>query len=203
MSDAKKMFATYVEKHEMTVLKDDGLYRHIRFQTPGSSIFWFDLITWPHNLVVTGDVHSYQFARMDDMFEFFTVHAGARGGINPGYWAEKIRGDNPAISFSEEKFKQQVVEYFMDNRHAYTDKVELWKTIRADVLDSAYAYSLDDARHVLNNFRYRNYFPDEEFEFADVWEWDLTDYDHHYLMACHAIVWGIAKYRAEVTARAA
>lgn len=198
MSNAKRMFAQYVEKHEMTVLKDDGLYRHVRFESPDTSIFWFDLITWPGNLVVTGDVHPFHFARMDDMFEFFGGLTTYAHQINPSYWAEKIRGDNPAISFSEEKFKQQVVQYFMDNRPAYTDKVELWKTIRADVLDSAYAYSLADARHVLSNFRYRNYFPNEEFEFADVWEWDLTDYDHHYLMACHAIVWGIQHYRAGV-----
>lgn len=196
MSDPNRMLAQYVENHEMTVLKDDGMYRHIRFQTPGSSIFWFDLVTWPGNLVITGDVHSFQFARTEDMFEFFMVHTGSRGGINPGYWAEKIRGDNPAISFCEEKFKRQVVEYFMDNRHAYTDKVRLWKTLREDVLDNAYSYSLADARHILYNFDYRDWRTDETFEFSDVWEWDLTDYDHHYLMACHAIVWGIQQYKA-------
>jgi hypothetical protein len=32
------------------------------------------------------------------------------------------------------------------------------------------------------------------FEFSDSWEWDLTDYDWHFRVSCHAIVWGINQY---------
>lgn len=38
--------------------------------------------------------------------------------------------------------------------------------------------------------------PVPAFRFTDTWEWDLTDWDHHYLYACHAITWGIGKYYA-------
>ena len=35
----------------------------------------------------------------------------------------------------------------------------------------------------------------EVWEFSDTWEWDLREWDYHYLMACYAIAWGIQKYR--------
>ncbi|MBP2208193.1 hypothetical protein JOJ86_005919 [Rhodococcus percolatus] len=194
MSNAKRMFAAYVENHEMTVVKDDGLYRHLRFKSPGSSIFWFDIVTWPSNLVITGDVEPYHFAREEDMFEFFAESA-SEFGINPGYWGQKIRGNNPHVTYSEDEFKKQVVEYFMENRHDVTDALGLWKTIREDVL--ACAYDENEARHQLNNFHWRDT-DGSRFEFGDSWEWDLTDYDHHYLMSLHAIVWGIQRYRAGV-----
>jgi hypothetical protein len=36
----------------------------------------------------------------------------------------------------------------------------------------------------------------EGFRFRDTWEWDLKDFDHGYLWACHAIVDGIRRYDA-------
>ena len=73
-----------IEHHQMTVLHDEGLYRHIRFQNPGNSMYWFDLITWPGSLTIKGDMGTWTFSRLTDMFEFFTGH------INTSYWAEKL-----------------------------------------------------------------------------------------------------------------
>jgi hypothetical protein len=93
-------------KHEMTVLRDDGLYRHLRFQEPGSGFYWYDLITWPGRLVVCGDAGDWMFSRTSDMFLFFESQ---HGGINPHYWGEKLRGAKPgregARKYSEEAFK--------------------------------------------------------------------------------------------------
>src|SRR5580692_6155935 len=95
-SDVAECFQRDTANHEMTVLHDDGLYRHLRFmqvitdeltgKQSRSSFYWFDLVTWPGNLVINGDMETFAFARSDDMFGFFR---GDR--INPGYWAEKVR----------------------------------------------------------------------------------------------------------------
>lgn len=94
-----------IRAHEMTVLHDDGLYRHIRFCSPDCNFYWFDLITWPGHLTVNGDCGTFTFSRVEDMFGFFRGHR-----INPQYWAEKICGETRVKSYSEDLFKQQVAE---------------------------------------------------------------------------------------------
>jgi hypothetical protein len=95
--------------HEMTVLHDDGLYRHLRFRRPDRGSYWFDLITWPGCLTVNGDCGAFTFARTEDMFEFFRGHR-----VNPMYWAEKIRGETRVKSYSEDRFRQLVTEDIED-----------------------------------------------------------------------------------------
>ena len=91
-------FARETAKHRMTVLHDDGLYRHLRFTEmhlcndaewrTTNGFYWFDLITWPGSLTINGDCGTYTFSRITDMFEFFRGY-----GINPQYWAEKVQGE--------------------------------------------------------------------------------------------------------------
>lgn len=85
-------FSKDTATHEMTVLRDDGVYRHLRFKGPGSSAYCFDLVTWTGHLAITGDMGANMFCRLDDMFEFFRtdrLHGGHT--INPGYWSEKLQ----------------------------------------------------------------------------------------------------------------
>ncbi len=67
----EQSFLEAVAKHEMHVLHEDGLYRHIRFKKPGTSCMHFDLITYPGYLVYSGDMGCYVFSRLPDMFELF------------------------------------------------------------------------------------------------------------------------------------
>jgi len=69
--DIKSDFLIKTENHKMNVLNDDGLYRHLRFKHPETFIAWFDLISWPGNLCIRGDMGCYVFARLEDMFQFF------------------------------------------------------------------------------------------------------------------------------------
>ena len=57
-------FLPDVAEHKLTVLHDEGLYRHLRFQKPGTGFYWFDLITWPGNLAFKGDMGGFMFARI-------------------------------------------------------------------------------------------------------------------------------------------
>jgi hypothetical protein len=91
-------FARDTAKHQMTVLHDDGLYRHLKFMNPQhGSIGAFELITWPYNLVVkTGWTFHFDIDATPDMFDLFRRTAFS-GRINPGYWSEKVRASRDEV----------------------------------------------------------------------------------------------------------
>lgn len=196
------------KKHQMAVLRDDGVYRHIRFKEPGTSIWWFDLVTWPGNLVVTGDIGAFHFARLTDMFEFFR---NPPGYINAGYWAEKLRGPVDPTVYQPEIAKRKVFEEFWERRGDYPGQAaDIWRALRHEVLDEETLCSEESVHRALSGFRYRVSVPIEPerdfvpqrvprrdsllFRFSDTWEWDFRDYDWHFLVSLHAIVWGINQY---------
>lgn len=191
-TNPRKWVEMNTRDHETTIIRDDGNYRHIRFKQPGTSIWWFDLVTWPGHLVIAGDLQDYHFASTDDMFGFFRRN-GYADGINPEYWGEKLRGPGHRTHqvFSPERFKRRVYECFRDwcgwhdGPHA-----PLWRAIRQEVLTDEFGDVGDEnrAHQLLMEFRHG------DFDFSDSGEWDLRDHDWHYLIACHAIVWGIKQY---------
>ncbi|WP_153995362.1 hypothetical protein [Mycobacteroides abscessus] len=192
----ENMLEVSTRNHQMKVLRDNGLYRHIRFAEPGTGIWRFDLVTWPGHLVITGDLEDFHFARIEDMFEFFRNPVGY---INPQYWAEKLRGPVRSMSFSQEVFKRLVYEHFRDwCRWNDGPHRPLWRAICNEVLLDEYGEMGDEtmAHHALTQFRHG------DFEFTDSWEWELKDYDFHFLVALHAIVWGINRYDAAKAAAA-
>ena len=101
--------------HKMEVLIDNGLYRHLKFTNNGSSIYRFDIHTWPGFLCVCGDMGTYVFQRLDDMFEFFrSTDATLR--INPHYWAEKCQAHG----------HEAVERYDLD---AFTERINEWMEV--------------------------------------------------------------------------
>ena len=204
LTDIAERFKRDTAAHEMSVLHDDGLYRHVRFmrrvvmengQTSLTSSYYFDLVTWPGNLVVNGDCGTFAFARTDDMFGFFR---GQR--INPQYWAEKVRArDRSGVTeYSQESFRQQVAE---DLAVAEAEFPGVTEAAEREFFGSYAEFNTEyehDARRALDEFR----FPaspstlEAQFSFADTFEWDLHDYGWHYLWCCHAIVFGIGLYDA-------
>ncbi|MCZ1006384.1 hypothetical protein [Streptomyces lydicus] len=188
--DVAARFRKDTARHQMTILHDDGLYRHLRFTSNphGYGEYWFDLITWPGRLAMCGDIgEDYVFSRTADMFEFFRTDR--RWGINPHYWAEKLGGGRRSVKeYSEDLLRQLVVERFVSDARFEGVPAGTGKALRTWVLDE----DLSDehlARNVLESFAYQGY------EFADdVWEWDFHDYTSSFLWACHAIAWGIGQY---------
>jgi hypothetical protein len=100
---SKDDFLDRVKGHELTVLMDNGLHRHVRLSPPDTRTCYFDLITYPGALLYTGDMGTFLFDRFDraeDMFKFFRTPPGEELRINPNYWEEKIiakRTDRKAI----------------------------------------------------------------------------------------------------------
>jgi hypothetical protein len=104
-------FARDTATHQMTVLHDDGLYRHLRFRDRQHSFFWFDIVTTPGQLVFSGDGESFVFRRATDMFEFFRSGLRRNGTIkiNPGYWSGKLTsGREAATTYSKAMFEKAV-----------------------------------------------------------------------------------------------
>lgn len=194
-AQALRGFAGDTAQHQMIVLHDDGLYRHVRFAAPDHGFYWFDLVAWPGNLVINGDMEqTFAFSRTEDMFEFFR---GSR--INPGYWAEKLRAPRPDAvkEYSEDRFRERVLAEITDMAEAGEVPDGLTEAIRREVLENEGIGSEDLACAVLRDFEF------EGFEFADVWEWDLTDWSYQFLWCCHAIRWGVSQYDAAKAGEAA
>lgn len=186
-----KRFKRETADHQMTVLYDDGLYRHVRFCGPKHSFYWFDLVTWPGNLVFRGDGETYAFSREEDMFGFF--RHGAAYGINPSYWGEKITDGRDRIKdYSEEEFTRFVAEYLIEAEPEYPGVTKAW----ADFLDEEFnTEHEDEARRALDEFRYGAAFVatcvcGETRDFAEDYEASLWRRSHQSLGGQHVVTTG-------------
>lgn len=124
-------------RHQMSVLLDQMApggtgqpHRHLRFAIPGTGFYSFDIVTWPGHLAISGDLESFTFTRLPDMFDFFrglridqnTDQAGGRarfvGGPSPEYAAQKViaaaarrHGDESGLKvFDDEQYAAMVRE---------------------------------------------------------------------------------------------
>lgn len=192
--DAARMFAIDAHAHQLEIRHDDGLYRHLAFRRPDTSLYWFSLVTWPGSLCFHGDYGTWVFSRDTDMIDFF---ATARD-INPGYWGEKVQGNGDARDkrvrvWSEDRFREHVrdsFEYWCE-RVAYSQQsaaaLTVWRGIERDVLSRLPDGELA-AREAVRDF-------DLQAVFADSWEWDCDDFSPAFLWACFAIRSGVNQYR--------
>lgn len=153
---AAERFPRDTAKHEMTILHDDGLYRHLRFAQPKphSWSYWFDIVTWPGSLTIRGDIgESYTFSRLPDMFEFFRSRSG---GIDPHYWAEKLDGGRRSVQeYDEDTFKDRVKEHAAEAIRAGSAPRGIGKAVREEILDSEYLADENEARKLLDAFEFK------------------------------------------------
>lgn len=112
MSDycTEELFLKYIVDHSMEILHDDGNTRHLKFTNSGSSIYGFDLITWPGHLCIAGDNGTYVFADNPDMFEFFRMtnndfnhflEKNTGLSIYPIQWSEKLKSISTETGYKE------------------------------------------------------------------------------------------------------
>lgn len=202
-SCSAERFASDTKAHTMTVVRAEGIDRHLRFRQPGHSAYWFDVLTWPGALCIDGDCGTFVFRRLPDMFEFFR---NGRGDINPSYWAEKIVSGRGSFSpdgieeFDPRKFRHEIVrqyrEYFRGEER-FSDALEGFRDLRADVLDRA-----DDGEQVACQAAY-------DFEvkgrqvFQDISAHWFTQYTFHFIWCLRAIVLAIQQWDAAQQEKAA
>jgi hypothetical protein len=206
----EERFLKDVAQHEMKVVRDDVVSRHVRFQKPGTYCMHFDLITWPGYLCYTGDMGTYVFKRLEDMFAFFRTdrrdfnHNRNPNGlsINPGYWGEKLQAIDRGDGFrqwSKDKFEQRIredfAEWLEDGDLSDEQKEDAKEQFESDVI-----CAIDDGKEAAYmaamNFEF-----DGRSPFQDWWEVDTDEYAFRFLWCCYALAWGVQKYD-EVKAQA-
>ncbi|MFZ4150455.1 hypothetical protein [Streptomyces pseudogriseolus] len=153
-TDIAARFAKDTAGHRMTVLHDDGVYRHLLFRDPQHSFYWFELITTPGQLVFSGDCDSYVFRRTTDMFEFFRsgIYRDGSLNINPGYWSEKLTSSrDAATSYSEKLFEAEVTKTLADIEDDYPGITDAW----AEHVESEFNTEYEgEALRALSEFRF-------------------------------------------------
>jgi len=195
----EERFLKDVSGHVMTILDEDGVHRRIRFSKPDSSDMRFDIITWPGYLCFCGDMGTFVFQRLEDMFAFFRTGGNDPGKlfINTSYWGEKcvaVDSVDGIREYSPDSFRDVVKEWLGEQLEDEEDealKRELSEAVEGDLLSHA-----DDGeaevRRLVDDFCF-NWFG-RTFELSDFWETTLTVKTHRFLWCCYALAWGIQKY---------
>jgi len=186
-------FLKNTAEHELTVLHDEGLYRHVRMAEPGTMVFHYDIITYPGYLTVVGDMGSFTFSRVEDMFKFFRCEEDGKLHINPGYWAEKLVAvdrNSGYEEYSSELFLETVERDIRDR----------WD-LEGDELEEAVAHVSEEAApHCENEYQAREFGFEYESpngrRFRDFWEYNLRVYTYHYIWLLYGIVHAIQMYDA-------
>lgn len=185
MALAAEQFLKDVAGHKMELLLDAGIHRHLKFRS-SSWNQWFEIVSWPGSLSINGDMGSWTFSRVDDMFDFFR---SKELRINKQYWAEKIQSEDRVTAskkFDQDYFAENVIEsldgYSMPNKKRKAIIADLKEQGAFDTNDEAEAY-----RNIVD-------FEHDGFTFSDVWEISGRAYTFRFVWCLHAIVWGIQQY---------
>jgi hypothetical protein len=169
--------------HTLKVLKDDGLYRHLRISLKDT---WYEIITAPNYLFFVGDMGDYCFSRIEDMFAFHRKKGYDK--IDFSYWAEKIQ-----MSCRDGIERFDTDQFISDIKYHYDITPECEEELRDACEESK------DAADVLRDceITYRN-------DGGEVARLDLSDdyelfgagqtYTYRYLWCCYAVVFAIHKY---------
>ncbi len=186
--NVREEFMEDVASHRMTALLDQGVYRHLDFrQADGSWNHGFHIITTPWRLIVTGDMGTWVFSRLEDMFCFFRTDGGR---VNPSYWSEKVvngvhGGSDGCKDYDGDAYRQRLIDSL--------DDYGITKKKKAEVIRELKSLDFDDEHWIIGQIRD---FECDDFTFQDVWEIDMKVYSYHFLWCLEAIVHGIAQYDA-------
>lgn len=189
---AKRAFDEYARDHEMTVFLDQGVYRHLRFISPKTSVGWFEIVTSPNLLTVHGDLGNFSFSRLDDMFEFFRGRE-----INPDYWSQKVQSvdrHSAITEFSPEHAKAWIDEELedFDTSALLSRDKESYEIDLHDVKEDA-----EDYRTFVDNVEtfFQNYIAPHEQYARDLPEFrSVSEYSHRFLLCLWCIVYAIESY---------
>ena len=198
--NVEKIFKKDTEDHEIHVMHNYGVYRHLVFKRPGAYSCYerFELVTFPGSLVYTGDCGTYTFSRTNDMFHFFN-----KKNINPEYWGEKCTSEDihsRMVEYSVEVWEEEVRELVQDWAEERRDdgcgedmisaQIE---AVEEDILSVRPDFELE-ARKLIDDFMPINHADGHPLNFDDFWEIRLTKATHRYIWACHAIRWGVEQF---------
>lgn len=182
-------FLKDVAEHELQVVQELGLHRHLKFKKPGTYHMHFHIVTWPGYLAFSGDMGCFVFSRLPDMFEFFRGRSKEELEINLGYWSEKIEATNKHRGhkeFSPELFEENIKRWLTEREATKATIDEVTEEVLSATHDGEYP-----AMQAAMQFKSA-----DGFRFTDFWEVDCREYTFHFVWCCYAIAWAIRKYDA-------
>lgn len=205
----EEIFLEDIKNHEMIILQDSGLYRHLRFKRKDSSAYYFDILTYPNHLVISGDMDCFVARRLEDMFQLYRTDGGymLKDGrtlaINPPYWAEKIvSGKGDIKEFSVNKLKKLAQEYIDNSLYGEDWTEDEIQELKIDI-DSEINYTDNNSVRLydlMNEYKYykedTTYKDEPDFTFNDWWEYHsmCEEYTFHYIWQCYAIAYAVKEY---------
>jgi hypothetical protein len=191
-------FAESIKTHEVKVAMDNGVYRHLIFRPAAGicSVGKVEIVTFPWSLVITGDMGTWVFSRVEDMFGFFR---GGDGRINPYYWSEKVqngvsggRRDSGCKEYDPDVFKQNVLDHLdnYDFEDSGTTKEEVLEALHNEIYWDIMSHEnivgqIEDLK--VGSGRWC---------FSEPWEIESEKWCYHYIWCCRFIVWAINQYDA-------
>lgn len=200
-----QQFLKDVAKHELRILQDSGLYRHLRFRQPGTGCYGFDIVTWPGWLAYSGDMGSFMFTRLDDMLQFFRKeprNGDLFGGIDLRYWAEKCTAADKCdgiTEFDPPAFKREITRQRREllvkhgRKLSADERADLWEDL-GDVKDAA-AEDQHEAISAVRNFVFIPCRPNAQHIGLDTSDFpSCKRYTQRFLWCCCALAWAVAKY---------
>ena len=208
MSDRKKTqerFLADVRDHAIQIIRDDGVYRHVRFKRPNSNCMGFELITWPGMLCYTGDMGTYVFSRLNDMFNFFRMPQDQLFDIDFRYWAEKVEGQDKwdgLREWDEDSFKKEIRRQKGRLALAWHKKLkeDQFEDLMRELDDVVNSSDEIEAVQRVRDFHFTYW--DDQGEMRSIYL-DTDDfpsckkYSYRFTWCCHALAWGIAQYDAQ------
>lgn len=180
MNPSQTKFLNDVISHEMKIFADNDVNRTLRFRQPACGNQYFYITTWPGHLCISGDMGTFVFSRLPDMFEFF------RGDKEPnlGYWSEKLEAGN-AKKYSEKEAEAAILIQ-LEYEDLNTEEIKTAKRyIKQLDLGSEHSF-----------FQELMSWDDDEAGFQlDASELgDCKEYTYHFTWCCRAIIWAIQQY---------
>lgn len=197
---SREEFLADVASHRMKIIRNDGLYRHLEFSKSAGHRWhhWFEIVTWPNGLIIRGDMKTWVFSRIEDMFDFFR---GER--INPGYWQEKLQcARDDAKEFSMDALKQQAIahlENYGEDELPPALREEVIGELEGDIFSQYGDSEEHEALRALFEFNEVTYLHKKADRKHPV-TFDPCDgpfgktWSYHYIWCCHAIQWAISQY---------
>ena len=198
-----EQFLNDVKLHKLSVNLDQGVYRDITVKNPNTVAMHYNITTRPGYLMITGDMGSFVFTRLNDMFKFFRSDDGYE--INPGSWEEKLEAvnrGNGAQAFSVETVSQILKDHLNDHLegldcgHSSTDEEKAEEAKEA--IQNLIGLAESDEHDFYSKLREWDPEYDGGVDMECWWEWDFKDYTYHYIWFCYAIVHAIKLYDAYV-----
>lgn len=185
-------FLKDIANHKLSVWLDDGLYRHLHWSQPQNSNLWFDIITWPGCLTIRGDMGTWTFSRVEDMFTFFR---NDKLKINASYWAEKLLngtsgGRRLAQEFDEDVFRSALESQLSDYYDIREEQLAAIKTKLKEQL----SWHAGEGQHGLMQAAYDFKYGDFQFDPCELPSGLI--YEYQFIWCLYAIVWAIQQYDA-------